>query len=88
VAAISLPACHSAGPWARDRFGQPRIAYKPIATSIRGRPFYVSGFGGADYSPSRPRRVGPVDGAPAAMAPVSAVDAPGVSIRQGTWDEP
>jgi hypothetical protein len=88
--AIVLPACNGTRPWSRGpAVGARRIAYKPIPTSLRGRPFYVSGYGGADYSPSRPRQRQPVNGASAygMMAPAAAVP-PAVSVRQGTWDEP
>jgi len=87
---LTLPACHSAGYWARHPEAAPdHVAYKPVATSWRGRPFYVSGYGGADYSPSRPRRVQAVDGGmPAYVVPAPADSAPAVSVRQGTWDEP
>ena len=86
VMAALLPACHGDG----RRAEQTRIAYKPIPTSLRGRAFYVSGYGGADYSPARPRRGAP-DGLDAVYAPPTAApvaSAPAVSVRQGTWDEP
>jgi hypothetical protein len=85
ITAALIPACHSDG----QRANQTRVAYKPIQTSLRGRAFYVSGYGGADYSPSRPRR-GVPGGVDAAYAPAAepTADAPAVSIRQGTWDEP
>ena len=72
---LVLPACNGTG-------AASRVAYKPVPTSLRGRPFYVSGYAGADYSPSRPRRRGP--GAATIVAPAP----PQVTIRQGTWDEP
>lgn len=92
VLAAGLPACNGTRPWARENFGRSRrIAYKPIATSLRGRAFYVSGYGGADYSPSRPRRRPPAGGAPSygyGMAAPAGTIPPAVSVRQGSWDEP
>jgi hypothetical protein len=89
LVAIALPACQSVGPWSHDRAGaSSRVAYRPVQTSLRGRPFYVSGYGGADYSLARPRRVPPCDAIPAYMAPAPAPNPPAVTIRQGTWDEP
>ena len=82
---VALPACHGARPIAED---SSRVAYKPVQTSLRGRPFYVSGYGGADYTPLRPRRGVPVDAAPAYVTPAPATTTPAVTIRQGTWDEP
>lgn len=79
---LMLPACH--GP----RGGAPEhVAYKPVPTSLRGRPFYVSGYGGVDYSPARPHKVRTVEGAPAYITPAPAANPPTVSIRQGTWDD-
>lgn len=81
--ALTLPAC--LGP----RGAVPdRVAYRPVATSLRGRPFYVSSYGGADYSPSRPRKVRAIEGGPTYVTPASPADSPAVSVRQGTWDEP
>lgn len=88
LVAMMLPACHGTGPWSGDRAGASRIAYKPVPTSLRGRPFYVSGYGGADYSPSRPRRLPGGEVVPAYATPAPAVEAPAVTVRQGTWDEP
>lgn len=73
LAGLALPACQGDG-------SESRVAYKPVPTSLRGRPFYVSGYAGADYSPARPRRRGP--------GTVVVPAAPEVSVRQGTWDEP
>ena len=81
---VALPACHSARPIAGD---SSRVAYKPVQTSLRGRPFYVSGYGGADYTPLRPRRGVRVNAVPA-TDPAPATTPPAVTIRQGTWDEP
>lgn len=80
----ALPACHTPVPSP----GIPRVAYKPVQTSLRGRAFYVSGYGGADYTPLRPRRGVPVDAVPAYVTPAPATTPPAVTIRQGTWDEP
>lgn len=77
MVAIAMPACHGAGTASR-------VAYKPVPTSLRGRPFYVSGYAGADYTPARPRRA---VGVPAGPAYVPA-GPPAVTVRQGTWDEP
>jgi hypothetical protein len=84
----ALPACHGAGPWYRNTEGAPYRVYKPVPTSLRGRPFYVSGYGGADYSPDRPRRVAPVVGVPAGAVPDPALDPASVTVSRGTWDEP
>ncbi|SRR5579883_2468848 len=84
--AVGLPACHGAGPVARDETG--RIAYRPVNTSMRGRLFYVSGYGGADYSPARPRRTAPVAEVPAYATPAPIDQPPSVTVNQGTWDEP
>ncbi len=87
--AIGLPACHSAGPLSRQRGdGSGRVAYRPVPTSLRGRPFYVSGYGGADYSPARPRRMASSGDAPPDMTRMPAPDPPSVTVTQGTWDEP
>jgi hypothetical protein len=90
--AMASPACHSARAIPGD---SSRVAYRPVQTSLKGRPFYVSGYGGADYTPARPRRGMPVDAAPAYVTPAPAsvtpapeANAPQVTIRQGTWDEP
>jgi hypothetical protein len=86
---IALPACHSAHPWSGDQAGaSSRVAYRPVPTSLRGRLFYVSGYGGADYTPARPRRRAPVDVVPEYITPGPVVNPPAVTIRQGTWDEP
>lgn len=86
---LTLPACHSAGTLDASQVGaSSRTAYRPVQTSIRGRAFYVSGYGGADYSPNRPRRNAPVGGVPAYTAPVPTTNAPEVTIRQGTWEDP
>ena len=86
---MAMPACKSAGPWSPDQAGaSARVAYRPVQTSLRGRPFYVSGYGGADYSPSRPRRGVLADGVPVYVAPAPPASPPTVSIRQGNWDEP
>ncbi len=85
---LALPACHGAGPWYRNADGSPHVVYRPVATSLRGRPFYVSGYGGADYTPAGPRRFAPVDAAPAAVIPDPAVNPASVTVSQGTWDEP
>jgi hypothetical protein len=84
----ALPACHGAGPWYRNSGGEPYRVYKPVTTSLRGRPFYVSGYGGADYSPNRPRLVAPVAGAPANAVPDPGVNPASVTVSKGTWDEP
>jgi hypothetical protein len=87
--AIGLPACHGAGPLSPDQAdGSRRVAYRPVPTSLRGRPFYVSGYGGADYTPARPRRMAPSGDASAYVAPMPAPNPPSVTISQGTWDEP
>jgi hypothetical protein len=88
VLTAALPACNGAGPWYRNTEGAPYRVYKPVATSLRGRPFFVSGYGGADYSPDRPRRVAPVVGAPAGAMPVQPPNPASVTVSQGTWDEP
>lgn len=86
---LALPACHGAGPWYRDQAdGSSRVAYRPVATSLRGRPFYVSGYGGADYSPARPRRNLPVEAPSAGVVPDPGVNPASVTVSQGTWDEP
>jgi hypothetical protein len=86
---MSLPACHSPGPVAPDQVeGSGRVAYRPVPTSLRGRPFYVSGYGGADYSPARPRRREAIGQVQAYMTPSPAPQPPAVTISQGTWDEP
>ncbi len=85
---IALPACHGAGPWYRNQpDGSSNVVYRPVATSLRGRPFYVSGYGGADYSPGRPRRIAPSASLPATVVPDPAVNPTGVTVSQGTWDE-
>lgn len=87
--AIGLPACNGPGPLSpAPGDGSGRIAYRPVATSLRGRPFFVSGYGGADYSPARPRRRAPSGDAPAYETPVPAPNPPSVTVSQGTWDEP
>ncbi len=87
--AIGLSACNGPGPLSPGPGdGSGRIAYRPVATSLRGRPFFVSGYGGADYSPSRPRRRSPGGDAPAYVAPMSAPNPPSATVSQGTWDEP
>jgi hypothetical protein len=87
--AIGLPACHSAGPWSQHQAdGSSRVAYRPVPTSLRGRPFYVSGYGGADYSPARPRRRSPSADAPGYVTPMPAPNPPSVTVSQGAWDEP
>lgn len=80
---LTLPACRGPRGAVPDY-----VAYKPVATSWRGRPFYVSGYGGADYSPSRPRKVRAIEGGAAYVTPASPADSPAVSVRQGTWDDP
>lgn len=82
---LSLPACHGAGPRADE---SSRVAYRPVPTSLSGRPFYVSGYGGADYSPARPRNIPAMDGTSAYVTPAPVANPPAVTIRQGTWDEP
>ncbi len=77
VIGLTLPACHGDG-------SESRLAYKPVPTSLRGRPFYVSGYAGADYSPARPRRRDPASGGGTMVVP----GVPEVTVRQGTWDEP
>jgi hypothetical protein len=87
--AIALPACNSTHPWSADRTGaSTRVAYRPVPTSLSGRTFYVSGYGGADYSPARPRRRAPIGVAPAYVTPAPTVNPPAVTVRQGSWDEP
>lgn len=85
--ALGLPACHSAGPWSGDGSAS-RVAYRPVQTSLRGRPFYVSGYGGADYSPARPRRIGTAETVSGYAMPAPASGPPAVTVLQGTWDEP
>jgi hypothetical protein len=85
--AIGLPACNGPGPLSPGD-GSSRIAYRPVATSLRGRPFFVSGYGGADYSPARPRRRAPSGDAPAYVTPMPAPNPASVTVSQGTWDEP
>jgi hypothetical protein len=84
----ALPACHGAGPWYRNTEGAPYQVYKPVPTSLRGRPFYVVGYGGADYSPDRPRRRALMPGESAGPVADPALNPAGVTVSQGTWDEP
>jgi hypothetical protein len=87
--ALTLPACHGAGPWYRNqRDGSSNVVYRPVATSIRGRPFYVSGYGGADYSPARLRAVAPLGAVPANVMTDPALNPASVTVSQGTWEEP
>jgi hypothetical protein len=87
--AIGLPACHGGGPLSPHLGdGSGRVAYRPVPTSLRGRPFYVSGYGGNDYSPARPRRMAPNGDSPAYVAPMPAPNPRSVTVSQGTWDEP
>ena len=88
VLAATLPACHGAGPWYRNTGGNPYMAYKPVPTSLSGRPFYVSGYGGADYSRGRPCPVAPVGAVPVQPTPDPAVNPTRVTVSQGAWDEP
>lgn len=85
--AATLPACHGAGPWYRNTRGNPYVVYKPVATSLRGRPFYVSGYGGSDYTPPR-RRLAPML-APVSVQPMPdpAVNPTRVTVSQGSWDQ-
>jgi hypothetical protein len=84
---IALPACHGGGPWYRNQpDSSSNVAYRPVYTTIRGRPFYVSGYGGADYSPSRPRRNVPNCPVPIDDAPVPVGSRPDVTVSQGAWD--
>jgi hypothetical protein len=86
---VGLPACHGAGPWYRDRGdGSRNVVYRPVATSLRGRPFFVSGYGGADYSPAARRPIAPVGVVPANTMPDPALNPARVTVSQGTWDEP
>jgi hypothetical protein len=85
---IALPACNG-GAWNRNQAdGSSNIAFKPTYPPPGGRAFYVSGYGGADYSPTRPRKRDlncpvPPDAAPAAVAtPPNAT----VTVSQGTWE--
>ena len=85
---MTLPACHSAGPWYRNQAdGSSSVAYRPVYSNPR--PFYVSGYGGADYSPTRPRRTVPACPVPseAAAAPAPAPVSARVTVSQGSWDQ-
>jgi hypothetical protein len=85
----ALPACQGTHIWSRNQADpSSRVAYRPTPTSLRGRTFYVSGYGGADYSPNRTNCPAPVGAVPAYDTPAPAVNAPEVTVRQGTWDEP
>lgn len=86
---LTLPACRGSSAWYRNPAdGSTRIAYRPPSTSLTGRPFYVSGYGGADYSPTRPRRIDPNCPVPADAVLAPAPAATRVSVSHGTWDEP
>ena len=86
---LTLPACRGSSAWYPNQpDGSSRVAYKPPATSLSGRPFYVSGYGGADYSPERPRRMAPNCPVPPDTMVAPATAATRVSVSHGTWDEP
>jgi hypothetical protein len=88
VLMAAVPACHGAGPWYRNTGGEPYRVYKPPSTSLRGRPFYVSGYGGADYSRDGRNAVAPVGGVPVNAIPDPALNPASVTVSRGTWDEP
>ena len=82
-----LSGCHGAGPWYRNQDATgTNVVYRPIYPSMRGRPFYVSGYGGYDYSPDRPRRIrGMNTGVPVAPTSMSGPNGPTISVSEGTW---
>jgi hypothetical protein len=85
---IALPACNG-GAWTRNQpEGSANTVYKPTYPAPGSRSYFVSGYGGSDYSPTRPRKRDlncpvPSDAAPAAVAsPPNAT----VTVSQGTWE--
>ena len=86
---LTLPACRGSSAWYhKEADGSARVAMKPPSTSLSGRPFYVSGYGGADYSPERPRRIAPNFPVPPETVVAPAPATARVTVSQGTWDEP
>ncbi len=85
VVLVGLSGCHGAGPWYRNQnVPGTNVAYRPIYPPKRGRPFYVSGYGGFDYSPNRPRRVREGD-IPLAPTVLAAPHGPATSVTEGNW---
>jgi hypothetical protein len=85
---IALPACNG-GAWTRNQpDGSANTVYKPTYPAPGSRSYYVSGYGGSDYSPTRPRKRDlncpvPSDAAPSVVAtPPNAT----VTVSQGTWE--
>lgn len=87
VLLVALSGCHGAGPWYRNQnVPGTNVAYRPIYPPKRGRPFYVSGYGGFDYSPNRPRKIRNINGGtPVAPTTMPAPNVPTVSISEGNW---
>ena len=83
---FALPACHGAGPWYRNQAdGSSNTVYRPTYPAPGQRAFYASGYGGADYSPARPRKRSDCPVPPVA-APAAVENPPTVTVNQGSWD--
>lgn len=87
VFGLVLPACRGDNPWYRNqpRDGSGRIVYRPTYPAPGGRNYYVSGYGGSDYSPGRPRKNALDCPVPPVAAP-SSDDVPAVTVTHGSWD--
>ncbi len=81
VLALSLPAC-AFPPWLSNRgFGAGYDVQRPTYGPDTGKPFFVSGYAGANYEPLFPRRrvLNQEQAAPVASEPA-------LSVEHGAWD--
>jgi hypothetical protein len=86
VLSFLVPACKTPGgpppPWVRSPdTGSTNVTMRPIFDGQRRRPFYISGYAGANYAPELFGRRGLI-GTPVSSAPAQPV----VTVEPGTLE--